>query len=1194
MVSADMNRSFVKTVAPWLLLAFTALTLLLHPPTTSDFETQWGFLVVVGVFTTFALYFGAQLSEGELSPAHGIGILAFLALPNLASTTMWFIALGGIIGGVMVALRAGLPRRHRRISILRTVSYFAARTTLSFFGAGQVYLALGGSSPFVGLTRNNFASQGVITAAYVLVYITLYFSIFLLEIYDDGKSPQEVIRENLTSIFTIMILPVPLAVLGAEIFNSQLSILAFVFLLLGMGLLIGGLARFGVAQYHLRRQVNELRSLSVVTQAMRTQLNLDTLLKTIYLQVAHLLNVNNFLVALYDRQEKYLEYPLSIREGVEEQKPLEERDAISNPLIAHVLNTRAPLLLSQDVTAEAERLIGQLSVMHATSWMGVPLLAGGRTIGIMAVYTTAHDPRLTSDHLRLLNIVAASASIAIENAQLYHQQTERVAQLANLNTIASLLSGTLATEEILDTVISSASAISQGHAVAIYLFWDDSGSTLALARSAGLSEAFLADPPEPLIMKQVNGQSLAIQPPVAISDVTKDKRAAHLVDVMLRERRPAWIELPLAVGEKALGVLMIYFDRPEQFNGENVELLRTFASQASQAINNSRTYSMTGEALDRRVEQLYALAALGRRLTATMTREAISDMVLSYAMEATRSDAGLVLLRDAEGLKLVAHRGYPPGAFDDGAVIHLGLTARAIHTEQPIRLDDVRLTPGYDEVATLEGALLSVPVIRGKTVIGAITVETELLAAYSGEDERFIEQIASQMSFALANMELFQAIAEGRDRLQVILSAMEDGLILLDAGGRIAIANPRVSLIGLRDVDLIGKSDDDLLAENDDIAKRMGFEDGMALRALVAELKMPGLWGTHETVSYEVQTDHTTLYIQRQIIPVRDQHDEIIGALLVFYNKTEEAELEQARQDLSSMIVHDLRSPLTAVTTSLKLLRDIAPKDSDFYPMVQVTTEASQRAIRKLLSRVDALLDISKMESGQLSLDTEPTELATLVDGVCVELSPLAHEMEIALVSEVPDQFPLLLIDADKVERLLLNLVDNALKYAPGETTITVKAHQPGTNGAPAGFVRIDVADQGPGIPAEYKQSLFDRFVQVQGRRGHRRGTGLGLTFCRLVTEAHGGRIWIDDNTPTGTIFAFTLPLLPAELLEARDTSTQPAAANPAEDSFATPSLSKQREARNGRTDATHDLPLLDTNDDDNQTTQPRTRRMKK
>ena len=272
------------------------------------------------------------------------------------------------------------------------------------------------------------------------------------------------------------------------------------------------------------------------------------------------------------------------------------------------------------------------------------------------------------------------------------------------------------------------------------------------------------------------------------------------------------------------------------------------------------------------------------------------------------------------------------------------------------------------------------------------------------------------------------------------------------------------------------------------------------------------------------------------MFPVHDEDDRPVGVLLVFYDETEEMKLAKTREEVSQMLIHDLRSPLTAVTTSLKLLTDLTPKDSDFRPIIETTTDASRRAIRTLLNRVDSLLDVARMESGFLALEARPSELATLVDNVCIELSPLAQELDVELKPVISANLPLLDIDADKVERVLLNLVDNALKFSPPDGAVIVRAHEPGAEGAAPGFIRIDVVDSGPGVPSEYKLMLFDRFVQIHGRKGNRRGTGLGLTFCRLVAETHGGRIWVDDNPLGGSIFSFTLPVaLESELSGRRD-----------------------------------------------------------
>jgi PAS domain S-box-containing protein len=414
-------------------------------------------------------------------------------------------------------------------------------------------------------------------------------------------------------------------------------------------------------------------------------------------------------------------------------------------------------------------------------------------------------------------------------------------------------------------------------------------------------------------------------------------------------------------------------------------------------------------------------------------------------------------------------------------------------------------------------AQVSVPIRRGDKILGAITLESAEPQAFSEEDAHFIIQLASQLVIAVDNAHLIRDVTEARDQLQVILDNMEEAIVLINGTGQIALANPRVDLLGFHPDQLLGQRVGDLLKRPElAFAERIGFSTVKSPWELVEVLR-----NTRAPAAYSLEHERRTVYLQRQIITVQD--GEAVSILLVFRDQTEQREVEMMREDLSRMIVHDLRSPLTAVNTGLKLLRDLVPAESHFRVAVENTTDASQRAVRKLLSRVESLLDIAKIESGQLTLEIGPTDLRGLVDSVFTELKPLAQELEVSLVADVPDA--VVRVDAEKIERVLLNLVDNALKFSPAEGTVTVQVHPPGAGGATPNFVRVDVMDSGPGVPDDYRTRLFDRFVQIQGRQGKRRGTGLGLTFCRLAIQAHGGRIWVEDNPHGGSVFAITLPL---------------------------------------------------------------------
>jgi signal transduction histidine kinase len=356
---------------------------------------------------------------------------------------------------------------------------------------------------------------------------------------------------------------------------------------------------------------------------------------------------------------------------------------------------------------------------------------------------------------------------------------------------------------------------------------------------------------------------------------------------------------------------------------------------------------------------------------------------------------------------------------------------------------------------------------------------------------------------------------------------MEEAVILVDLQGKIVLVNPRIAMLGLRPADLQDHYLGELLRDTSiELVQHLGFSSVQEMGQVFYDLgRTDDLWEKYNSQLYMIRVEQRELYMQRYILPVKDNRGETIGALLVFYNKTEEQELNRAREEFSRMIVHDLRSPLTAVTTSLKLLREVVAEGNEAYPVVQTATDGSNRVIRKLLGRVSSLLDIAKMESGQLSIETDITELTPLAENVCAELKPLAQELAIVLTIQKEAGVAPFHVDADKVERLLLNLVDNALKYSPTESEIVIRIHPPGGHEVGDGFARVEVVDRGPGVPDEYKLKLFDRFVQIEGRQKVRRGVGLGLTFCKLVVETHGGRIWIEDNPGGGSIFAFTLPV---------------------------------------------------------------------
>lgn len=227
---------------------------------------------------------------------------------------------------------------------------------------------------------------------------------------------------------------------------------------------------------------------------------------------------------------------------------------------------------------------------------------------------------------------------------------------------------------------------------------------------------------------------------------------------------------------------------------------------------------------------------------------------------------------------------------------------------------------------------------------------------------------------------------------------------------------------------------------------------------------------------------------------------------------------EKLRQNLTDMIVHDLRNPITSLLGVLDILAMTlnAQMNDDHRRLV----DNARHSGHTLLELVSELLDISKLEAGQFKISPETVNLCDLIAENVDAVQALAEleKLEVQVVT-CPEQAEVQ-CDRQLIGRVIANLLSNAIKHTPAQGAITLKVSSQGDH------VRIDVADTGIGIPAEQQERIFEKFTQVENTATARRGTGLGLTFCKMTVEAHGGRIWVESKVGEGSTFSFTLPVI--------------------------------------------------------------------
>jgi signal transduction histidine kinase len=226
----------------------------------------------------------------------------------------------------------------------------------------------------------------------------------------------------------------------------------------------------------------------------------------------------------------------------------------------------------------------------------------------------------------------------------------------------------------------------------------------------------------------------------------------------------------------------------------------------------------------------------------------------------------------------------------------------------------------------------------------------------------------------------------------------------------------------------------------------------------------------------------------------------------------------QRQEELSHFIVHDLRSPLSNVMTGLETLKDVAGEAMD--ATEQGLVELCLISCNRMLTLINSLLDLGRLESRQLPLHLSEIQVSDLVESSLQQVTVRATVSRVTLTSHLDADAPTVVADQELTTRVLVNLLSNAINFSPAESVVTVSA-------APfdARMVAIRVTDQGPGIPKEWTSRVFDKFAQVEGHGASRAvGSGLGLTFCRLAVKAQGGRIWVESQVGKGSTFVIVLP----------------------------------------------------------------------
>jgi len=927
-------------------------------------------------------------------------------------------------------------------------------------------------------------------------------------------------------------------------------------------------------KWPLHRSNLELAALNAVAQALSTPLELQDVLDQALSRTVHALEFAGGLIALADEHTgglvllNHTGLPSSLVERL-------ETHGVSDTLCDFVYREGKPQGL-EDLREDAPVDVRGLLKAGLLSYVGAPIVHKNHALGALCLFDTAPHPVSETGHV-LLTAIAQQIGVAVENAHLFRDIVrEREVAHTLLNT-AEALSTTLRLDKLLERILDELQQVVPYDAASINLLRDEHCWTVA---SRGLehvlSKRFVLKE-FPLVQRAVRERG-----PVIVPDVRAEP---NWFPVEGHGPVRSWLGVPLITKDRVIGVLMMDSQRPYAYDEEVARLAFAFAHQVALAIDNSRLYEQTRAQLRKTillhdvtaalsstldVDQMlpYVARSLCEILNGTSARIYSLDdktdtitVVADYAAsesteEERRSDMGRTYsLADFPAIaEDLAHRRPVQVRVDDPDVGSLTRATLETHGAQAMLF-----LPMVARDRVLGFAQVWESQIPRRFTEGEIAVSQTLIhpAAIAMENARLFEeasrrvrelQLLHYVSLAAASgVRLEETLQAAAEALAAELEGIQVALLLLEPEGNVLrleagvgyptnlIRNLRLQL-GEGVTGWVARHGEPVLVPDVRLDPRY-VEVTPDTRSELCVPLSTGPWviGVINVESPQINafTDDdqrllSTLASNLAVLVERARLFEAVETARIELQQRAEAleqanvrlqELDRLKDQFLANMSHELRTPLNSIIGFSDLLIDgsVGEMSPEQKECVQNILDGGEH----LLTLINDILDLSKIEAGRMTLEPATFDAAELLAEVQATISPLIEEKSQVLTVEQADDLPPLTADRFRIKQVLFNLLSNANKFTPveGHITLSCRLADPAT-------ILFSVADTGIGIKPEDQEIIFEEFRQADGSPTRKtRGTGLGLTISKRLVEMHGGRMWVESEYRHGATFSFLLPL---------------------------------------------------------------------
>jgi two-component system phosphate regulon sensor histidine kinase PhoR len=256
------------------------------------------------------------------------------------------------------------------------------------------------------------------------------------------------------------------------------------------------------------------------------------------------------------------------------------------------------------------------------------------------------------------------------------------------------------------------------------------------------------------------------------------------------------------------------------------------------------------------------------------------------------------------------------------------------------------------------------------------------------------------------------------------------------------------------------------------------------------------------------------MFLSANVSPLKSDDGKMCGIVAVLRDITKRKEIDEAKSNFISTVSHELRTPLTAIKNAVSIIETSDAIDGILQRFVII----ANRNIDRLERLINEILAFSKLETGKMEMTFEPVDLRSLSYEIIANIQELAKQKSIEIKEKIPDGLPKAYADPHRLEQVLTNILDNAIKFTPENGRITIEARFVNSN---SNYLEVSVSDTGIGIALEDQQRIFDRFERATL---YNKGVGLGLAIAKRIIDDHNGKIWVESESGKGSKFIFTVP----------------------------------------------------------------------